>query len=393
MAGTTALGTPLVAFCAVVAVLLGPAEQRVTQTFLVSLIAVVGFQVYSGNSGIITFGHVAFMGIAAYASGILTVPAIIKAQSLPNLAPFLQQLELPLLPASLIALVVVLAAALLFGVPLSRLSAAATPIATLAMLMITYVVLVGAADVTRGSQTFYGVPGDVDLPAVLVVALGAILVARLFRESVPGLRVRASREDELAARSTGVDVRNLRLAAWLLSAVIVGVAGILLSETLTAYSPKQFYLTLQFALVAMLVVGGPTTVTGAVGGSFAVALLLEVARRAEGMLHGSSIGGFEIAGIFGLQEVTLGVLILLVMYRRRDGIFGRAEIDEVLLRWWWRRRASFWRGRRAAWRGRRAARRGRRLVCRHRDHGRRSRMNLVTARVPAIRPTMGDGAR
>ena len=40
-----------------------------TQTFLLSLIAVVGFQIYSGNSGIITFGHVAFMGIAAYASG------------------------------------------------------------------------------------------------------------------------------------------------------------------------------------------------------------------------------------------------------------------------------------------------------------------------------------
>ena len=288
---------------------------------------------------------------------------------------------------------------MLFGVPLSRLSAAATPIATLAMLMITYVVLVGAADVTRGSQTFYGVPGDVDLPVVLVVALGAVLVARLFRESVPGLRVRASREDELAARSTGVDVRNLRLAAWLLSAVIVGVAGILLGETLTAYSPKQFYLTLQFALVAMLVVGGPTTVTGAVGGSFAVALLLEIARRAEGMLHSASIGGFEIAGIFGLQEVTLGALILLVMYRRRDGIFGRAELDEVLLRWWWRRRAIAGgtagppADRRPAGRDRRPAGRDRRPAGRRRDHGRRSRMNLVTARVPAIRPTMGDGAR
>ncbi len=340
VAGTTALGVPLMVLSAVVALLLGPAEQQVTQTFLISLIAVVGFQVYSGNSGIITFGHVGFMGIAAYAAGLLTVPAVIKAQSLPNLAPFLQAIELPLLPASLIALVVVTAAALLFGVPLSRLSAAATPIATLAMLIITYGVLVGAADITRGSQTFYGLPADVDLLAVLVVAIGAILVARLFRESVPGLRVRASREDELAARSTGVDVANLRLGAWLLSAVIVGVAGILLGHTLTAFSPKQFYFTLQFALVAMLVVGGPTTVTGAVGGSFAVSLLMEVARRVEGALHGASLGGLEIAGIFGLQEITLGVLILLVMYRRRDGLFGRAELDEVVLRWRRRREAA-----------------------------------------------------
>lgn len=330
--GTAALGLPLVALSAVVALLLGPAEQQVTQTFLISLIAVVGFQVYSGNSGIITFGHVGFMGIGAYAAGLLTVPAVIKAQSLPNLAPFLQSIELPLLPASLIALVVVTAAALLFGVPLSRLSAAATPIATLAMLIITYGVLVGAADITRGSQTFYGVPADVDLLVSLVVAIGVILVARLFRESVPGLRVRASREDELAARSTGVDVANLRLGAWLLSAVIVGVAGILLGHTLTAFSPKQFYFTLQFALVAMLVVGGSTTVTGAVGGSFVVSLLLEVARRLEGALHGASVGDVEIGGFFGLQEITLGGLILLAMYRRRDGLFGRAELDEVILR-------------------------------------------------------------
>jgi len=227
---------------------------------------------------------------------------------------------------------VVLGVALLFGVPLSRLSAAATPIATLAMLIITYVVLVGAADVTRGSQTFYGVPPDVTLPIALGVALVAIFTARLFRESVPGLRVRASREDELAARSTGVDVRNLRLGAWLLSAVIVGVAGILLGHTLTAFSPKQFYFTLQFALVAMLVVGGPTTVTGAVGGAAVVSLLMELARRIEGALHGATIGGFEIAGVFGLQEITLGVLIILAMYRRRDGLFGRVELDEVIRR-------------------------------------------------------------
>ncbi len=118
----------------------------------------------------------------------------------------------------------------------------------------------------------------------------------------------------------------------MLSALIVGVAGILLAHTLTAFSPKQFYFTLQFALVAMLVVGGPTTVTGAVGGAAVVALLQELARRLEGALAGASIGEIEIAGIFGLQEITLGVLILLVMYRRRDGLFGRVEVDELILR-------------------------------------------------------------
>jgi branched-chain amino acid transport system permease protein len=340
LAGTAVLSIPLLAVAVLVGLVLGPAEQQVALTFFIVLIAVVGFGMYSGNSGIMTFGHVAFMGIAAYASGILTMPAAIKAQALPNLLPALRTVELPLGLATIGALLVVLGVALLFGYPFSRLSAAATPIATLAMLMITYVILVGAADVTRGSQTFYGVPPLVDLRVVVPVALAAILFARMFRESVPGLRLRASREDELAARSMGVAVPRLRLFAWLLSALVVGIAGVMLGHTLTAFSPKQFYFTLQFALVAMLVVGGPTTVTGAVGGAALVSLLMETARRVEGSLTAIAIGPIQIEQVFGLQEITLGLVILAVMYRRRDGLLGRAEADEWLRAWWRRRRGS-----------------------------------------------------
>jgi len=336
--GTGLLGTILTVGAIFVLVLLGPPEQQVTINFLIAVVAVVGFQVYSGNSGILTFGHVAFVGIAAYASGILTMPPAIKEQALPNLIPALSQVELPLGLAVIGALVVVAFVALLFGVPFSRLSAAATPIATLAMLLITYVVLVGAADITRGSQTFYGVPPLTGMGVAVAAAILAILVARLFRESVPGLRLRASREDELAARSTGVDVARLRLVAWMLSALVVGLSGVLLAHNLTAFSPKQFYLTLQFALVAMLVVGGSTTVTGAVGGTFLVSLLLELARRAESALNGLAIGPIVLPQVFGLQEITLGLVILAVMYRRREGLFGRLEVDEMLARWWTGRR-------------------------------------------------------
>jgi len=334
LVGSGVLAVPLVVFAVVVALLLGPAEQQVAINFFISLIAVVGFGIYSGNSGIMTFGHVAFMGIAAYAGSLLTMSPAIKAQALPNLIPALRDVQVPFVPALVGALVVVAALAFAFGFPLSRLSAAATPIATLAMLMITYVVLVGAADITRGSQTFYGVPPITDLTVAVVFALLAIVVARLFRESVLGLRIRASREDELAARSMGVDVANLRLVAWILSALVVGVAGMLLGHNLTAFSPKQFYLTLQFALVAMLVVGGPTTVTGAAGGAFLIALLMESARRVEGLVSGLTLGPIRIEQFFGLQEIALGLVILAVMYRRREGLFGRLEVDEVLVRWW-----------------------------------------------------------
>lgn len=340
LAGSAALVGAVLLVVVVAALFFGPAEQQVTLNFLVSLIAVVGFGIYSGNSGILTFGHVAFMGIAAYASALLTVSPAIKAAALPNLAPALRSIELPLGLAIVCALAVVAIAAFAFGFPISRLSAAATPIATLAMLLITYVVLVGAADVTRGSQTFYGVPRLTDMTTAFVFSVVAIVVARWFRESVPGLRLRASREDEMAARSMGVDIPNLRVASWMLSALVVGLAGVMMGHLLTAFSPKQFYLTLQFALVAMLVVGGPTTVTGAVGGTFLVSLLLEIARRVEGLLPTIGTDAFHLPEIFGLQEFTLGIVIIAVMYRRREGLLGRLEIDELILRWRRHRRGT-----------------------------------------------------
>lgn len=332
LTGSAALSLPLVVLAVVVSYFMGAAEHQVTLNFFIALIAVLGFMIYSGNSGIMTFGHVAFMGIGAYASAILTMSPEIKAQALPDLTPVLQQVQLPFVVALAGAMLVVLVVALIFGIPFARLSAPATPIATFAILLIVYVVLVASEDVTRGSQTFYGVPLDTTMLVVVLGAVGAIVIARLFRESTIGLRLRASREDEMAAQAMGVSLGSVRLIAWVLSAVMVGLAGALLGHSLTAFSPKQFYITLQFQLVAMLVVGGASTVSGAVGGTFIVALLLEGARRLEVALYGVVIGPVELH-LFGLQTFTMGALILVTMYRRRDGLFGHRELDEVLVAW------------------------------------------------------------
>ncbi len=328
--GTGTLGVPLAAIVLIVVLGLGAVGSQLAINFLIALIAVAGFGIYSGNSGIMTFGHVAFVGVAAYASGILTVPPEIKRQSLPNLPEWLLNTQLSLGAAMLVAIAVVVVVALLFGLPFARLSAGATPISTFAMLLIVYVVLVGAKDVTRGSQTFYGLPPATTLWTGFGAAIVAIFVARLFRESVFGLRLQASREDELASRSTGVDVAKLRFWAWVLSAAVVAVAGVLMGHELTAFSPKQFYIPLQFMYVAMLVVGGQATVTGAVVGAFVVSALLEGARRLEGFLHGVSVFGYSLENVFGLQEITLGVLILAVMFWRRDGMFDFDELDDRL---------------------------------------------------------------
>ena len=331
--GTVVLTIPVVLVVVVSSLTMGGVGVQLATNMLISMIAVIGFQVYSGNTGIMTFGHAAFMGVAAYVSGLLTAPAAVKASILPNLPAWLRDIELPLFAAMAVTVVVVLAMACLFGLPFARLSAAATPIATFTMLLITYIVLVGAKDFTRGSETFYGLPNAVTLGVALSCVVVAIFVARWFKDSIPGLRIQATREDELAARSAGINVARVRFIAWALSAVIVSVAGVLLAHELTAFSPKQFYISLQFMLVAMLVVGGQSTVTGAVFGTILVSGLLEVARRVEIALNNGGMAGGG-SNVFGLQEITLGLLILAVMFLRRDGLFAFTEIDTWMREKW-----------------------------------------------------------
>jgi branched-chain amino acid transport system permease protein len=311
--------------------------QRTATTFLIAVAAVVGLGVYMGNSGIISFVHPGFMAVGAYASGILTLSPTLKPDLLPDLPGFIASGQLDPLPALLIAVVLSAAVAALIGLPLARLSGGSAAIYTVAWLIIIHFVLIGASGITRGASTFFGVPRYVTIWSALAVAVVAVIVARVYRDSRLGLDLRASREDELAARATGVRVFRARFIAFVLSAAIVAAAGALLGHSIGAFSPKQFYIVLATTYLAMLIVGGQQTVTGAVLGATAVTLLIEVTRRLE---EGFSLGPLEVGSVFGLTQFALGVALLLSLYVRPEGLFGRSELDASIFRPWRRKPAA-----------------------------------------------------
>jgi len=305
----------------------GAAQQRILLNFLVSLVAVVGIGIFVGNTGILSFGHVTFMGLGAYLGGLLTMSPVIKGSALPQLPGWLSAIEMGLLPALAVTTVGVGVVAFLIGLVICRLSGSGAAIATLGWLIIVHVVLIGAADFTRGSQTFYGVPGDVNVYVAAAAAVVTIVLAKVFRETSVGLQLRAAREDEHAARSMGVDVFRTRLVAWTFSAMVVAASGVLLAQSLRAFSPKEFYLVQTFALLAMLIVGGINTVTGAVTGTALVTFLTEVLRRLQ---EGPVVAGIDLPQVFGLSQIGIALAILAVMYWRRQGLFP-FELDEMVL--------------------------------------------------------------
>jgi branched-chain amino acid transport system permease protein len=315
---------------AAIALLAAPmVGEDVAITFLINLTAVVGFGVFVGNSGILTFGHTAFMGFAAYGSALLTMGAIDKELLLPDLPGWLVDTTMPLLPAMLCAIGLVVVAAVAVGICIARLPGYSAAIASLGLLIIGNVVLLGARDYTKGASTFYGAPLLTTLPVALTVAIIGLFVARFFRESGAGLQLRASRENESAARSMGIDVNRLRLVAWVLGAAVVAMAGVLQAHFLGGFSPKEFYFGPTFTLLAMLIVGGATTVTGAVAGTTVMSALVEVLRRLE---SGGALGPISFGEVFGLTQIGLSLALIAVLFFRREGLFGRSELDELILR-------------------------------------------------------------
>jgi branched-chain amino acid transport system permease protein len=320
--GTMTLLVPLAGVLGVM-VSLGASWQSTAMTILIAIVAVTGTGVYSGNSGILSFGHVAFMGIGAYLAGLLVMTSEVKATSLPELPGWLASTTVGPWAALVITAAAVAVVTLPVGYLFSKFAGMSAAIATFGVLIVANTILLGASDFTRGSQTFFGVPAYTTWAMALVCVAVTIFGARLFKESRVGLQLRASREDEESAASMGINIPRVRLYAWTLSAALVPLAGVLYAGFLTAFSPGAFYLDLTFTYIAMLIFGGWTSVSGAVVGAVVVGLLTEILGRAqnEGVLGTS---------FFGLPQIGLAVSILVILYFMPKGVLGYRELDEFV---------------------------------------------------------------
>lgn len=316
----------LIAIVAVVAIAAGHMSggtQRTVIEALIKLTIVVGMSIFVGNSGVLSFGHIGFLGVGAYCAAWLTIPPDTKASLLPGLPLWLAGMHLHPGIATVLSGLSASAVALLFGLPLTRLAGIAAAIGTFAMLIILYAIFSNWTSVTGGQGSLYGLPVFTTLPVAAVFASLTILAAGLYKASAWGFRLQGSREDPVAAKAAGIDIRRERLIAFVLSAFFVGVAGALYADFLTVVVAREFYLDLTFITVAMLVIGGMRSLTGAVAGVAFVTILSELLRRAE---HGVDLGFVTIGGRLGLQEVGLAVMMLLVLIFRPRGLTGGREI-------------------------------------------------------------------
>lgn len=297
-------------------------NQRHTIDVLINVVLVVGLYVFVGNSGVLSFGQMSFMSIGAYTTALITIPLVQKGFLLPDLPAWLADASFSGVPAALIAGGVALLIAAIIVVPIVRLSGLAASLAMFAVLVITYEVAINWDAVTRGSQTMIGIPTETTIWNALAWAGAAIVLAFLHQRSNSGLRLRAAREDEFAARSAGISIPRERAVAFLLSAFIIGIGGFLYAQFQGAFTPNAFYLHITFLTIAMLVVGGQKSLAGAVVGAVVVSVLSFFLNSIE---DGFSAGPVDFGGRDGLSDTVLAAFILLVLVFRRDGIMRGRE--------------------------------------------------------------------
>jgi branched-chain amino acid transport system permease protein len=155
-----------------------------------------------------------------------------------------------------------------------------------------------------------------------VGALVAIAVAFAYQRSRLGRLLRATREDPAAAQGVGVNVHRQRLWAFTLSGALAGFAGGLYVHLLGSITTEQVYLELTFVTLAMLVVGGATSLWGAVLGALAVSGLDSFLSESE---QGVDLG-VTLDLPQGTRLVFLGAIMALMLILRPSGITRGREL-------------------------------------------------------------------
>jgi branched-chain amino acid transport system permease protein len=309
------------------AALLGLGVSTSLQTYfldtLIKVSIVVALYVFIGNSGVLSFGHIAFVAVGVWTAGVLTVPESQKNAIMPGLAHFLLHTNVGNVASLALAAAVGLVFAFVLGLPLMRLSGLAAGIATFGVLEVVNNLLRYWQSVGPGLNAFSSVPQTTGIWQAAIGALICIAVAYVYQRSRFGRQLRAAREDPAAASAAGISIYRQRLLAFALSGGLAGLAGGLYVHLLPI-EIDSLYLDLTFITLAMLVVGGSGSLLGAVVGALSVSGLDSFLSASE---NGVDVFGIHIDLPTGTTVIVIGTVMAVVLVLRPSGLSGGRELS------------------------------------------------------------------
>ncbi|MFC8662008.1 ATP-binding cassette domain-containing protein [Streptomyces sp. NPDC057199] len=247
---------------------LGSYSIHVVNIALIYALLAIGMGLAMGVSGQINLSQVAFFGVGAYTLAILTTDSGYGFWA-----------------AAVIAVLATVATGLFVGIPALRMQSHYLGIVTLG-LALGFINWITNASVTGGADGISGIPlptlPGIDLSSeylyyyleLVVCTLGLGFGLFVVRTSL-GRRLRAMRDDSLAAGAMGAEIPLLRMTAFLLASLYGGLAGVLYAGLIRYVAPETFSIGNMFILLAMVIIGGRRSLVGCVVGAVGLTLIRE----------------------------------------------------------------------------------------------------------------------
>lgn len=339
---------------------------------LLYIMLALGLNIVVGFAGLLDLGYIAFYAVGAYVAGLLASPQFaVVLHSISEYSPEFGRALSSLLGADItqagihlpIWIIVPLSALLagilgaLLGAPTLKLSGDYLAIVTLGFGEIIRILInnlsspINITDGPRGINmidpvyvggvSLHGEGGSkamvhlgwFSMPSVsayyflFLLLCGSILFVTLrLQDSRLGRAFAAIREDEVAAKSMGVNTRNVKLLAFAMGASFGGVAGAMFASFQGFISPESFSLTESIAVLSMVVLGGVGHVPGVVLGAILLAGLPEVLRHAAQPLQHLLFGRIVIDAEI-LRQLLFGFSMVIVMLTRPAGLLPARKAD------------------------------------------------------------------
>jgi branched-chain amino acid transport system permease protein len=283
-----------------------------------------GLNLLTGYTGQISLGHGAFMGVGAYAAGILA------------------NMDLPFwlcLPA---AGMITAAVGMIFGIPSLRLRGLYLAIATMAAQFILVYAMRNWEGLTGGSSglmvpsaSLFGLEFDNEFSFYylsLFFAAAATMYLKNITRTRTGRAFVAVRDRYLAAEVIGVDLFKYRLLSFGISSFMVGISGGLWAYYISIISDEHFTMWLSVQYLAMVIVGGMGHVLGSIFGVVFMVALPELLRiPAEALTDVYP----NIFGIFAaMREMIFGVIVVLFLIFEPDGLAARWNTVKAYWKLW-----------------------------------------------------------
>lgn len=329
-----------------VALYFGQGWVRIIDLALLYVMLALGLNVVVGYAGLLDLGYVAFYAVGAYMFALMasphlweTFPAV--AQMFPN------GLHTPIWVVVPLAAGLAALAGVLLGMPVLRLRGDYLAIVTLGFGEIIRVFMNNMEypiNITNGPRGLSGIDsmrlfgfdfgkpmriGEYLIPPVvkyyylfMFLVLVSIWICYRLENSRIGRAWMAIREDDVAAKAMGINVRNVKLLAFAMGATFGGVAGSMFAAFQGFISPESFSLMESIMIVAMVVLGGLGHLPGVVLGALLLAALPEVLRYVAGPLQHMTDGRLDAAI---LRQLLIALAMIVVMLLRPRGLWPSPE--------------------------------------------------------------------